>query len=80
MSTFLSIHDATKLAASTVQGGEHNCAAHFTINFEGESFENRGAVTFYTCDEILASRLITAINRIVGERKAELSADKTETA
>lgn len=80
MSFFISIHDVKQLAASTVWADGNKCAAHLTLNFEGRVFEDHGAVTFYIDDAILNARLIEAINQIVTERKAELSADKTEAA
>jgi hypothetical protein len=72
MATFLSIHGVEKLAADTVQGGRNQCSAHFTLNFEGESFDNRGAVTFYMADVILNERLIAVINSTIAARKTEL--------
>lgn len=72
MATFTSIHSVTKLAASTVQSAE--CSAHFTLDFEGDNFENHGGVTLFIGDAILASRLVEAINSTIAARKAELSA------
>lgn len=80
MSAFLSIHGVAKLAASTVQGGEHNCSPHITLDFEGDSFENRGSVTLYIADAVLTARLIETINATIAERKAELAAENQEAA
>lgn len=81
MAVFLSIHDVEKLAADTVQGGERSgknrCAGHLTLNFEGETFDNRGAVTFYMADRILNERLIAVINSTIAARKAELATPET---
>lgn len=71
MATFISIHRVDKFAASTVQGGD--CSPHITLDFEGESFENRGGVTFYIADKILTARLIEVINNTVAARKVELA-------
>lgn len=80
MSVFLSIHDVEKLAADTVQGGENQCSGHFTLNFEGETFDNRGAVTFFVADHVLNERLIAAINNTIAARKAELAVQPSERA
>lgn len=79
MAAFLSIHDVEKLAADTVQHGE-DCAGHFTLNFEGETFDNRGAVTFFMTDRVLNERLIAAINSTITARRAELAALETKAA
>lgn len=76
MSFSTSIHDVKQLAASTVWEPANKCSAHLTINFEGSAFEDHGSVTFYMSDAVLNARLIEAINRIVAERKTELSAEK----
>lgn len=80
MSTFLSVHDVKQIAASTVWTADNECSAHLTLNFEGRTFEERGAITLYMADAVLNARLIEAINSIVAERKAELTAEKQEAA
>jgi hypothetical protein len=72
MATFLSVHDITKLAADTVWTADNDCSPHITLNFEGENFENRGAVTIYIADSVLIGRLIKAVNFIVKRRREEL--------
>lgn len=80
MSTFLSVHDVKQFAASTVWTSDNDCAAHLTLNFEGRVFDDHGAVTLYIDDAVLNTRLIEAINRIVAERKAELSSSEEQDA
>lgn len=73
MATFISIHDVAKLTASTVWEHDNDCSPHITLDFEGDDFQNRGAITLYIGDAVLNARLIAVINTVIAKRKVELA-------
>lgn len=75
MSTFVSIHNVKELRAST-----HDAVPHLSIDFEGNSFDGNGAITFFIEDIILIARLVAAINGVMQDRKNELAALESEPA
>lgn len=75
MSTFISVHNVTKVSASN-----NDAVPHITIEFEGDTFEARGAITLYIRDEVLNARLIEAINGTMAARTAELATPEKQEA
>jgi hypothetical protein len=66
MATYISIHDAKTIRASTVQ--EHNdCSPHITFEFDGVAHEPMARVTVYLPNAKFNQRLIDLINEIADE-------------
>jgi hypothetical protein len=75
MSAQINFHDGIKLRAYT-----HRVSGSLGIEIDSDDRKVPDSVTIFTHDQILADRLVEAINSIVEVRRVELAASETEEA